>query len=212
MTEPPILPSPGTPLTEAERDEIRRNLFASIRGRHPELRAALREDARFFSQQLMEERPVATRLELLYTILRLAWTTDAFLGLAIYRVRTRLLAYQVPVLPEILHRLSMLWCQLSIGRYTVIEPGVYFPHGQVVIDGLVEIGSGTVITPWVTIGLRGSVSGPKIGRGVFIGTGAKILGDVRVGVGARIGANAVVIHDVPEGATALGAPARPLTP
>jgi serine O-acetyltransferase len=62
----------------------------------------------------------------------------------------------------------------------------------------------------VTIGLRGEVGGPKIGRGVFIGTGAKILGNLRIGAGARIGANAVVIQDVPEQTTVTGAPARPL--
>jgi serine acetyltransferase len=82
--------------------------------------------------------------------LRLAWTTDAFLGLAIYRLRAALLARQIPILPEILHRLSMLWCALCIGRYTVIEPGIYVPHGQTVIDGLCEIGSRSVITPFTS--------------------------------------------------------------
>ena len=49
-----------------------------------------------------------------------------------------------------------------------------------------------------------------IERGASLGTGAKVLGPVRVGAGARIGANAVVVSDVPPGATAVGAPARPL--
>ena len=55
-------------------------------------------------------------------------------------------------------------------------------HGQVVLDGLVEVGSGTVIGPWVTIGLRaGNVQGPKVGRNVSIGTGAKLIGPIEVG-------------------------------
>ena len=71
-----------------------------------------------------------------------------------------------------------------------------------VIDGLVEIGAGTVIMPGVTIGLRegprsGGLRGPTIGKDVEIGTGAKILGPITLHRGARIGANAVVLQDVP---------------
>jgi serine O-acetyltransferase len=43
---------------------------------------------------------------------------------------------------------------------------------------------------------------------VFVGSGAKIIGGLRLGDGARVGANAVVLHDVPAGATAVGIPAR----
>jgi len=43
---------------------------------------------------------------------------------------------------------------------------------------------------------------------VFIGAGAKVIGPVMVGTGAKIGANAVVVHDVPANATAVGVPAR----
>lgn len=100
---------------------------------------------------------------------------------------------------------------VSIGDPVVVEPGVYVVHGQVVLDGIVEIGSGVTIAPWVTIGLRaGVLQGPTIERGVQIGTGAKVIGPVRVGEGATIGANAVVVSDVPAGATVVGAPARAL--
>ncbi len=72
-------------------------------------------------------------------------------------------------------------------------------------------GSGTVIAPFVTIGLRaGDVRGATIERDVSIGTGAKVIGDLRIGAGARIGANAVVVADVPAGMTVIGAPARPV--
>jgi serine O-acetyltransferase len=90
---------------------------------------------------------------------------------------------------------------------------VYLLHGQVVIDGLVEISGNTVIGPFVTIGLvAGEFVGPTIGPGVKIGTGAKILGPVQVGPGAVIGANSVVISDVPAGVTAAGVPARIVAP
>ena len=71
----------------------------------------------------------------------------------------------------------MVTAQVSIGDPVVMEPGVYIVHGQVVIDGLVEIRRGAVISPLVTVGLRGGdVGGPTIGPGVSIGTGAKVLG------------------------------------
>ena len=105
----------------------------------------------------------------------------------------------------------MAVAQVSIGDPVVVRPGVYVVHGQIVIDGLVEIGEGVAIAPFVTIGLRaGDVRGATIERDVSIGTGAKLIGPVRVGAGATIGANAVVVDDVPAGATVVGAPARPV--
>jgi serine O-acetyltransferase len=105
----------------------------------------------------------------------------------------------------------MALAQISIGDPVVVHPGVYVIHGQIVVDGLVEIHSGTVIAPFVTIGLRaGDVRGATIERDVSIGTGAKVIGAVRIGAGATVGANAVVVDDVPPGATVVGAPARPV--
>jgi serine O-acetyltransferase len=107
----------------------------------------------------------------------------------------------------------MASAQVSIGDPVLVAAGVYLPHGQVVIDGMVEIGPETTISPWVTIGLlTGGYKGPDIGRDVRIGTGAKVLGPVVIGDGARIGANAVVLADVPAGATAVGVPARVVPP
>jgi len=118
----------------------------------------------------------------------------------------------VPVLPRLAHKLAMAVAQVSIGDPVVMAPGVYIVHGQVVIDGPVEVGAGTVISPWTTIGLRGSFDAPVVESYVSIGTGAKILGPVRLGSGAKIGANAVVLEDVPAGATAVGVPARIVEP
>ena len=151
----------------------------------------------------------ASNVRLAWEALRLTATTDAFIGLVLYRAKARLRGLGIPVLPLIAHRLAIATAQVCIGNPVVIEPGVYIPHGQVVIDGFVAIGSGTTIRPWVTIGLKeGDFQGPKIGNGVNIGTGAKIIGPVTLGDGASIGANAVVLGDVPAGATAVGVPAR----
>ena len=167
-------------------------------------------DARVTALHRGERHQFRSSLDELGQILRLAWVSDAFLAQALYRAKARMQALGVPVLPRIAHRLAMAIAQVSIGDPVVIEPGVYILHGQFVADGLVEIGSGAVIGPFVTIGLRaGDVRGATIGQDVSIGTGAKLIGGVRIGAGATIGANAVVVDDVPAGTTVVGAPARP---
>ena len=166
-------------------------------------------DARVTALFRGERHEFRSKGDALVQVLRLAWVSDAFGAQVLYRVKTRAQARGIPVVPRIAHRLAMALAQVSIGDPVVMAPGVYIIHGQVVLDGLVEVGSGTVIAPWVTVGLKaGVVQGARVGRNVSIGTGAKIIGPVTVGDGATIGANAVVVDDVPAGATVVGAPAR----
>jgi serine O-acetyltransferase len=186
-----------------------RQLRRQIRAAHPRLREAVVADALTTMRFRGEGEDFGSRLDALRHIVRLAWCSDAFLGQVLYRVKTRMLARGIPVLPRIAHRLAMAIAQISIGDPVVVEPGIYVIHGQVVVDGLVRIGAGTVLAPFVTIGLRaGDFNGPKLERGVQVGTGAKIIGPVRVGAGAQIGAGAVVVHDVNPGDTVVGIPAR----
>jgi serine O-acetyltransferase len=166
-------------------------------------------DARVTASFRGERHEFRSRLDAAVQIIRLAWVSDAFLAQALYRVKARLQALGVPVLPRVAHRLAMALAQVSIGDPVVMHPGVYIIHGQVVIDGPAEIHSGVTIAPWVTIGLRaGDFRGATIERDVSIGTGAKVIGGVTVGAGASVGANAVVVRDVPAGVTVVGAPAR----
>ena len=131
----------------------------------------------------------------------------------VYRFQAWLRKNRVPVLPALCRRLTMLTCAVAIGDRTVIGPGLLMAHGNVVVDGDTSIGPLCSVSPFVTIGLNTggpdpSFAGPTIGRFVFIGTGAKILGSVSIGDNARIGANAVVLSDVPANSTAVGMPAR----
>jgi serine O-acetyltransferase len=187
------------------------DLRGSIRARHPPLHEALAADARVTARYRGERYEYRSGLDAAVQMVRLACVSDAFLAQALYRVKARLQALGIPILPRVAHRLAMLTGQVAIGDPVVIEPGIYILHGQVVIDGFVEIGAGTTIGPFVTIGLRaGDYQGARIARDVSIGTGAKVIGPVRIGAGARIGANAVVVDDVPAGVTVVGAPARPV--
>jgi serine O-acetyltransferase len=190
----------------AARREFRRQ----IRSRHPRLLAAVAADARVTAAHRGERSEFSSRIDAALQVLRLIWVTDAFAAQALYRAKARMQALRVPILPRIAHRLAMTVAQVSIGDSVVVAAGVYIVHGQVVIDGITEIDTQVVISPFVTVGLRaGNLKGPTIESNVNIGTGAKLIGPIRVRTGAKIGANAVVVDDVPPGSTAVGSPARP---
>ena len=193
------------------QDADAKRVFARERRmHHPPLLEAIVADAQVTAAHRGERSRFRSRADALAQSLRLAWTSDAFCAQVLYRLQARLQAAGMPVLPRLAHRLAMATAQVSIGDPVVVEPGVYIVHGQVVIDGITRIGSGAVISPFVTIGLKeGNFVGPTLDRNVAVGSGARVLGPVRIGAGARIGANAVVIDDVPEGSTAVGVPARP---
>jgi serine O-acetyltransferase len=100
---------------------------------------------------------------------------------------------------------------VSLPAHAQIGRGFYIGHfGNIIIHPDTVMGERCSIAHGVTIGvLGGERQGvPRLGNDVYVGCGAKILGPVSVGDGAIIGANAVVIDDVPPGATAVGVPAR----
>lgn len=102
-----------------------------------------------------------------------------------------------------------LVCGADLNPAARIDASLRMPHPNgVVIHEAASIGADCLIMQQVTIGEIGPGAVPRLGRNVYVGAGAKILGDVEVGNGARIGANAVVLHDVPPGTTSVGIPAR----
>jgi serine O-acetyltransferase len=187
----------------------RREVLREIRERFPGFRDAVMADAVLMAQFRGERHEFTSRGDAALQILRLCVQSDAFAAQLMYRLKASLQRRGVPILPRLAHRLAMVLAQVSIGDPVVVHPGIYIIHGGVVIDGLVEIHPGAAIAPWVTIGLRsGNYRGAVVERNVHLGTGSKVIGPVTVGEGAQIGANAVVVDDVPAGATAVGAPAR----
>jgi len=90
---------------------------------------------------------------------------------------------------------------------------VFIDHGMgVVIGETAEIGDDCTIYQGVTLGgtslYRGTKRHPTLGRNVVVSAGAKVLGGFTVGDGAKIGSNAVVLKEVPAGATVVGVPGR----
>ena len=101
--------------------------------------------------------------------------------------------------------------QVSIHPAASIGSAVYLDHATgIVIGANVVVGDDVTILQNVSIGRSSELPArsPRIGRGVFIGAGASILGDIEIGDFAKIGAGTVVTGDVPAGCTAIGNPAR----
>jgi serine O-acetyltransferase len=134
-------------------------------------------------------------------------------ALSFHRAALRLQALGVPLLPRALLSLGVRLHATWLDPEARLAQGVELGYGGVgvVIAAGVEVGPRTFISQHVTLGPRLDVPGvPRLGRDIFIGTGAKVLGPVTVGDGAVIGANAVVLDDVAPGAVVAGIPAREL--
>ena len=107
---------------------------------------------------------------------------------------------------------SRFWTGIEIHPGAKSGRRLDIDHGMgIVIGETAEIGDDCLLYHGVTLGGTGKDQGkrhPTIGNNVLVSTGAKVLGPFKVGDGARIAANAVVLKEIPENATAVGVPAR----
>ena len=139
-------------------------------------------------------------------------------AIAVYRFGRWVRTIPVPIVSHILKVVAFLLFKLmemitgiSLPASANIGKGFYVGHfGHVILHSDVVMGENCSVGPGVVIGTRGlgNQGVPAIGNDVYIGVGAKVLGGIKIGNRARIGANAVVVNDVPEGATAVGIPAK----
>lgn len=147
------------------------------------------------------------------------WTRPGFRAVAVHRFGV----WRMKIKPILLRApLSILYRALfrkirntygielpysaQLGRRVVIEH-----QSCIVIHGDCVIGDDCIIRQGVTMGNRyldHPFDAPKLGKRVNVGAGAKLFGNITIGDDANIGANAVVLIDVPPGATAVGIPAK----
>ena len=151
---------------------------------------------------------------------KVAATEEAFWVLFWYRVgRWALVDCRVPglaplcrALAKVASRVLRLALGISIAPACEAGPGLYFGHyGGVWINPRVRLGRQVSIMNGVTIGEggTGATQGvPTVGDFVYIGPHATVVSRIRIGNGCVIGANSLVVSDVPDGATAIGVPAR----
>ena len=135
-------------------------------------------------------------------------------ALLLHRVAHQLDRAGVALLPRMISYFSRIVTGIEIHPRALIGDNFFIDHGAgVVIGETAEIGDNVTIYQGVTLGGTGFQPGkrhPTLEDNVTVGSGAKLLGPIRVGHGAKVGANTVVIHDVPPNTTVVGNPGHPV--
>lgn len=116
------------------------------------------------------------------------------------------------LLPRLISQVSRFFTGIEIHPGATIGQGLFIDHGMgVVIGETAEVGDNVTLYQGVTLGGTGKEKGkrhPTIGNNVFIGSGAKILGSIKVGDNVKIGAGSVVTKPVPNDSTVVGIPGQ----
>lgn len=135
-------------------------------------------------------------------------------ALFFHRIAHWLFEAKLYFLARVINHISRFLTAIDIHPGAEIGKNFFIDHGFTVIGETAEIGDNVTIYQCVTLGGTNPTSGkggkrhPTIEDNVIIGSGAQIIGPITVGERARVGANAVVMEDVPEGATMVGLKAR----
>jgi serine O-acetyltransferase len=135
-----------------------------------------------------------------------------FHAILAHRLAHRLYTWRVPLLPRFISQVSRFFTGIEIHPGATIGRRFFIDHGMgVVIGETTQIGDDVLLYQGVTLGGTGNESGkrhPTLGNHVVVGTGAKVLGNIRIGNHVRIGAGSVVVHPVPDNSTVVGVPGR----
>ncbi len=146
-------------------------------------------------------------------------SSQALWAIAIYRLgywvhrgfKIKFISFIPKVICFLFFKIIEIFTGISIPFSVQIGEGFYIGHfGGIIINGCVVIGRNCSIAPGVVIGTKGAgrTGVPIIGDNVFIGSGAKVLGNIKIGNNVKIGANAVVITDAPDNTVWVGVPAK----
>lgn len=164
------------------------------------------KNLRYDLNRVMENDPAArSKIEVFF----LYPTINALIA---YRIAHFLYTKKLFFLARVISQISRFFTGIEIHPGAKIGRGLVIDHGMgVVIGETAEIGDNVLLYHGVTLGGTGKDKGkrhPTLGDNVIIGAGAKVLGPIYIANNSKIGANSVVLKDVPEGATAVGIPAK----
>jgi serine O-acetyltransferase len=133
-------------------------------------------------------------------------------AILLHRLAHRIGRWGVPLLPRVISQFARWITGIEIHPGARIGRRFFIDHGMgVVIGETAEIGDDVLIFQGVTLGGTGHEHGkrhPTLGNNVVVGTGAKVLGSIRIGNNVKIGAGSVVVHPVPDDCTVVGVPGR----
>ncbi len=139
-------------------------------------------------------------------------TYAGFHALLFYRFAHWLGKRRIPFIPRALSQFARFLTGIEIHPGATIGSGMFIDHGMgVVIGETSEVGDNVTLFQGVTLGGTGKQRGkrhPTLGNHVVVGTGAKVLGPIKIGDYVKIGANAVVLQDVPDHSTVVGIPGK----
>lgn len=146
------------------------------------------------------------------SVFEVVTTYPGFHAVLIHRLSHRFWGWGLKWLARVLSNIGRWFTGIEIHPGATIGRRVFIDHGMgVVIGETAEISDDCTLYHGVTLGGTSWSKGkrhPTLMPGVVVGAGAKILGPITIGREARVGSNAVVVKDVPDGATAVGIPAR----
>src|ERR1700687_2351037 len=146
------------------------------------------------------------------SVIEIVLCYPGFQAILMHRLSHRLYRAQVPLLPRVLSQISRFLTGIEIHPGARIGRRFFIDHGMgVVIGETSEIGDDVLMYQNATLGGTGNEGGkrhPTIGNNVVIGTGAKVLGNIRIGNFVKVGAGSVVIRSVPDYSTVVGIPGR----
>lgn len=140
--------------------------------------------------------------------LRLGLHYGGFRAAVIYRVSHEIQCRRIPAVPSLLSGLNMALHGVDIAPSVPIGTGLYLPHPVGIVIHARGVGSDVEVQSCVTIGQKDGTGFPRIGDGVVIACGARVLGAITLGDASIVGANAVVLRDVAAADTVVGVPAR----
>ena len=146
------------------------------------------------------------------SVLEIVLCYPGFHAVLCHRLAHRLYKANWPLIPRVISQIARFFTGVEIHPGAKIGRRFFIDHGMgVVIGETTEIGDDVLLYQNVTLGGTGNEQGkrhPTLGNNVVVGTGAKVLGGIRIGNDVKIGAGSVVVRPVPDHSTVVGIPGR----